>query len=225
MGTILQEKTQKHFVRPSIFNRYEVTIIFPSSSSSTPATGGTRPLRAAWSLTLTTRPSPPQRWETQRTPFSLWRWVCEEVWMNEGSPSRWNWRANMFTCVGDGSGEGCDGYWSVHEAAKESQRAGAGEEETAGQCGQDGGAQQAQGDSLYSTEQNILEWGVSSLYYLCRNMAKIMKIHVTLSGSHVFSSLKGSESRSPTSERETADLAYDNLKVHFSLPHTETSSS
>lgn len=49
--------------------------------------------------------------------------------------------------TGDGNGEGCHGHWPVYEAAEESQRAGGGEKETAGQCGKDGGAQQAQGDS------------------------------------------------------------------------------
>lgn len=44
---------------------------------------------------------------------------------------------------------------------------------------------------------------------------------VKSSGSHVFLSLKGSESRSPTSDQETADLAYENLKVDLTLPHTE----
>lgn len=39
--------------------------------------------------------------------------------------------------------------------------------------------------------------------------------------THLLSrSLKGSESRSSTSEQETADLAYNNLKVHVTLPHT-----
>lgn len=48
------------------------------------------------------------------------------------------------------------------------------------------------------------------------------KFHVVKSsGSCVFPSLKGSESRSPTSDQETADLAYENLKVDLTLPHTE----
>ena len=38
--------------------------------------------------------------------------------------------------------------------------------------------------------------------------------------THMCSSLKGSESRSPTSETETADLAYDSLKVRFTFLHS-----
>lgn len=54
----------------------------------------------------------------------------------------------FLTSAGDGIREGCHGYQSVHEAAEESQRAGAGEETTAGHCGKNGGAQQTQGDEI-----------------------------------------------------------------------------
>lgn len=53
-------------------------------------------------------------------------------------------------CAGAGRGEGRHGHQSVHEAAEESPGAGAGEEEAAGQRGQDGGAGPEQGDTLDS---------------------------------------------------------------------------
>lgn len=55
--------------------------------------------------------------------------------------------SHVYPTTGDGNGKGGHGHWSVHEAAKEGPRAGGGEKEAAGQHGEDGGAQQAQGNA------------------------------------------------------------------------------
>ena len=49
-----------------------------------------------------------------------------------------------YVSVGDGNGERSHGPWCVYEATEASARAGAGEEETADQHGEDGGTKQTQ---------------------------------------------------------------------------------
>lgn len=49
----------------------------------------------------------------------------------------------LHLCTGHGTGEGSQRYQCIHEAAEKSARAGAGEEKTSDQPGEDGGAQQA----------------------------------------------------------------------------------
>lgn len=139
--------------------------------------------------------------------------VSQGAWMNK---LRWPQPVKVtsyifFPRAGDGIREGCHGYQSVHEAAEESQRAGAGEEKTAGQCGQNGGAQQTQGDKIHQKRRTLDAW-----LFCC-----FMLIRTNLQRSilrNVVSSLKGSESRNTISEQESADQAYDSLKVCFNFP-------
>lgn len=69
--------------------------------------------------------------------------VSQGAWMNK---LRWPEPVKVtsrifFVDAGDGIREGCHGYQSVHEAAEESQRAGAGEKKNAGHSRKNGGAQ------------------------------------------------------------------------------------
>lgn len=49
----------------------------------------------------------------------------------------------LYICTGHGTGKGSQRHQCIHEAAEKSARAGAGEEATSDQPGEDGGARQA----------------------------------------------------------------------------------
>lgn len=123
----------------------------------------------------------------------------------------------FITRAGDGIREGGHGHQSVHEAAEESQRAGAGEEKTAGHCRKNGGAQQTQGDCIQHKRRIVDEELLCLIILLFyANKDKPAKIFLR----NVLLSFKGSESRNTISEQESADQAYDSLKVCFTFPQS-----